>query len=361
MSSDDLASALQQFSESQQGARPRQVAAVLALFGVVTLLLEAESLSTWLRRKEPGAVQGVGLVVLDGVSDVAHALRLDRPRRALADAAHGISSWAGLHTDEAWGHAVEPAVEIEPAVALEPEPEPELTLEETAPPPAPIPPEEKPAPEPEATTVLLAGDSMIAGGLAATLSRALAARGGMRVVHAFRIGTGLTSPEVFDWAAEVPPLVAREDPRLVVCSLGANDARAMRVGDRVLPFGDAEWKRVYLEHVVALMRAFAALGARVLWVGLPPMRDEQLSRRAQILNRLFSQAADRVPRVEYLEVSMLVSGADQGYATFGTMKTGARVRLRLDDGVHYSRSGSALITRWVMDWVRERMPPRAAR
>jgi hypothetical protein len=235
-----------------------------------------------------------------------------------------------------------------------------VTLDVAVPALAPIPPDELAATD-EATTVLLAGDSMIAGGLATTLSRALAARSGIRIVHAFRIGSGLTSPEIFDWSGEVPPLVAREDPRLVVCSLGANDARAMRVGDRVLPFGDPEWRRVYLDHVVALMRAFAAQGARVLWVGLPPMRDQELSRRAQLLNRLFSQAADRVPRVEYLEVSMLVSGPDQGYETFGTLRTGSRVRLRLDDGVHYSRSGSALITRWVMDWVRERMPPRAAR
>ena len=123
----------------------------------------------------------------------------------------------------------------------------------------------------------------------------------------------------------------------------------------------APGRRVYLKRVVSLMRALAAQGSRVLWLGLPPMRDGRLQRRAKVLNRVFAEAADQVPRVEYLEVGMLLSGPDGDFATFGKQGDARRVRLRLDDGVHYSSAGARAIARWVVDWARERFPAGSGR
>ncbi|MBK7865455.1 MAG: DUF459 domain-containing protein [Archangiaceae bacterium] len=366
--SPDLASALQQLTEDppppERRYRPREVAVVLATFACCTLLLESEPLLAWSQRFEANGLQVRLHAALATLDEGAQRVGLTRPRRALLGAERALAAGLKWSGEEQWGR-VESASAMtalsaelgEPVEAALPEPEPV---------PVPVPEADvgpaandaPPAPTEQLGTVLLTGDSLIAGGLATVLSRTLARRGDLRVVHAFQIGTGLANPEVFDWAAQLPPLVAREDPQLAICSLGANDGVALKEGNRVLAFGDPEWRRVYRQRVEALMRALSANGARVLWLGLPPMRDGRLARRAQVLNKVFAEAADQVPRVEYLEVGMLLSGPDGAFATFGKQGDARRVRLRLDDGVHYSQAGARAIARWVMDWVRERFPKR---
>lgn len=372
--SPNLSSALQQLVEHQyaeptkqavSGYGPRPAAVALTVFLAVSVLLQSEALVEWTRQWEPSARQAVAQGITSGLNQLTSAVGLVWPRRLIDSASSAAAEAVGLKSTDDWGR-VEAFAGAE-AVGTEAEPLADPLDDIDLPPlPAPESSESEPTAGPPPSndslgTVLLAGDSLIAGGLATALSRTLARRGDLRAVHAFRIGSGLSHPELFDWAAEVPPLIAREDPRLVICSLGANDAVAIRDGDKVLRFGDPEWKREYQRRVIALMRALSGQGARVLWLGLPPMRDQRFSRRAEVLNRLFSEAADRVPRVEYLEVGMLLSGPDQQYATFGKRSDGQRAKLRLDDGIHYSPAGARAIARWVMDWVRERFPRQAGK
>jgi hypothetical protein len=359
--SPDLVSALKQLSEAtpppERRYRPRDVAVVLAGAAAGLLLLDSEALLAWSERFEVSEAQVRLHAALVALNDGAQTVGLGLPRRALVAVSHSLSDRLEVGSDAVpWGHVESVSMPADGASAAEPgepmaPPSPVVAREQAGGPVAP-------AAEAALATVLLTGDSLIAGGLATVLTRTLAQRGDLRAVHAFRIGTGLANPEVFDWLEQVPPLVTRENPQLVICSLGANDGVALRDGQRLLAFGDSEWRRVYLKRVIALMRALAAQGARVLWLGLPPMRDARLDRRAQVLNRVVAEAADQVPRVEYLEVGMLLSGVDGGFATFARQGDAHRVRLRLDDGVHYSPAGARAIARWVMDWVRERFPKR---
>ena len=61
--------------------------------------------------------------------------------------------------------------------------------------------------------------------------------------------------------------------------------------------------------------------------------------------RLFS---DRAVQEPFIEVILELSWA-----------SGRLVRLRMDDGVHYSPAGARAISRWVVDWLRERQRMRA--
>ncbi len=212
------------------------------------------------------------------------------------------------------------------------------------------------------TTLLLVGDSLLAGGLSAAITRALARDLRFRVVPAVQAATGLSRPDVFDWMKVVTPLIEREKPAFVVCSFGANDTQSIRQGDELLEFGQADWRAAYRERVLSMMRALSANGARVLWLGLPPMRDRRYSEHARELDRVFLTSSRAVTGVEYLELGMLVSGTDGDFATFAQTRDGHFVKLRMDDGVHYSAAGSGAIARWVVDWVYERYArTRAAR
>ena len=202
--------------------------------------------------------------------------------------------------------------------------------------------------------VRMTGDSMIAGSLATSLTRALASDPRLHVVHAFQTATGLSRPDVYDWMKVLPPLLEREHPRLVVCSLGANDVSRIDDGDRALEFGEAGWRSAYAARVVELMRALTGSGAQVLWLGLPPMRAGKFSAHTQVLNGIFAESAKKVPGVEFLELRMLVSDSAGEYATFVRAPDGRLVRFRLDDGIHYAPAAARSITRWVVDWLYER-------
>lgn len=324
-----------------------EVSRLLAACATVMFLLDADGLLTWVKRMDVGRAQSAWLTAVVPYQKAFDAAGLTRPRRAIADAAEALASALGGREDalfaEAWS-LVEMAPYLDAMAAQEPQ---DL---------GPLGPAASPEPGKAGTavnsTVLLVGDSLFAGNLAAAIGKTFGKGTGVKVVSAYQTATGLSRPDVFDWGYVVGPLVERERPRWVVCSFGANDAQAIRVDGKLLPFGEAAWEAVYRQRVRTMMKQVASGGAKVLWLGLPPMREESFDRRARRLNAIFKREARSVPGVDFLELSMLFSGPDGGYATF--VNDGKRlVRVRMEDGVHYAPAGAQSIARWVWDWTRE--------
>jgi hypothetical protein len=355
----DIATAL----ESYVSARPartfgvKQTGLVLAVACVVAVALDSEGLLAWAQRLEVGRTQAVLLEALVPLHASLSKLGAGVPRRWAARARDRLTRAIGGEGDpllaEGWV-----AVEQAPPRVVEPAPVPAPVV--VAPEPVAA-PEEPAAPEPEPEVapipgggVLLLGDSMIAGSLGATLERTLARSSGLRVTRAAQLGTGLARPDVYDWMKVVPALLQRERPRFVVVSLGANDATNLRDGDEQVDYGEPRWRQVYAARVEAMMRALSGADTRVLWLTLPPMRDRRLSARGAYLNGIFAQCARKVPRVEFLELDVLVGNRDRQYATFVQAADGRLLRYRLDDGVHLAPAGSRAVAGWVLDWLRER-------
>ena len=335
--------------------RPREVAVVFGVCAALLLAFDSEGLMTWAQRMDLGPVQDAWRAGLGPVHSAMDRVGFTAPRRWLAGSAESVSRQLGGGEDPLLAQGWDPPASAEPDAApplVEAEP---LEAEPREAEPARLEPvvENQPA---APIAVLLMGDSMIAGSLGAALTRALARDKRLRVVPAFQTATGLARPDVYDWMKVVPTLIDRERPGLVVCSLGANDPTRLGLGEgeQPLDFGEPGWRTAYAARVVELMRALTAKGARVLWLGLPPMRSGRFSSHAQYLNAIYLQAAKKVRGVEFLELRMLVSDPSGEYATFVRGADGRLVRFRLDDGVHYSPAGARAITRWVVDWVYER-------
>ena len=336
----------------------RETAIVLGVSCVFAVTLDSEGLLAWARRLEVGRAQRVLLEALVPLHSALSSVGAAAPRRWAARAREELASRVGGDGDpllaEGWISAAPPA----PLPAPLPTPVPQ--------PPEPAPPAELVAPvegaPPEVIAapgggVLLLGDSIMAGSLGATLERTLASSSGLHVTRAAQLGTGLARPDVYDWMKVVPALLLRERPRFVVVALGANDATNLREGDEQLDYGEARWRQVYAARVEAMMRALTGEDTRVLWLTLPPMRDRRLSGRGAFLNRLFAQSARKVPRVELLELDLLVGDRDRQYATFVHSAEGTLLRYRLDDGVHLAPAGARAVAVWVRDWLRERRRP----
>lgn len=353
---DDIASALASYADQRPPDRTvsvRQTAAVLGIACVVALLLDSEGLLTWAQRLEVGPVQTVLLEAIAPVHGTLSAAGPATPRKWVAHGREKLAEKLGGEGDpllaEGW---VEPTLNLDAGVPLaEPTPVPSEPVEdrrtEQPTPPAPV-------VLGEGSGVLVLGDSMIAGVLGSTLEQTLARGTSLPVTRAAQLGTGLSRPDVFDWMKVVPPLLKRDRPKYVVVSLGANDATNLREGDEAVDYGTARWKQVYAARVEAMMRALTADGTRVLWLALPPMRDSRLQARATFVNGLFTQTARKVRGVEVMPLDVLVGDAEGRYATFVTEPDGRPRRYRLDDGVHLAPAGARAVSRWVLDWVRER-------
>lgn len=363
--SDGVADAIASYAEAVHGPeeappvrdyRQRDVAVILGVCAALLVAFDSEGLMTWVQRMELGPVQRGWRAVLAPVNAAMDQIGLTAPRRWLVSVGEASSTALGAGEDPVlaggWDLRVEPAALPAPPLSDEPEADFEVPLpdrldfdlEEQM---EPLPPDAK-------FTVLLMGDSMIAGSLGAALSRALMNDSRMRVVRAFQTATGLSRPDVYDWMKVLPPLLEREKPRLIICSLGANDPTTISAGDQALEYGERGWRRAYAGRVLEMMRALTGSGARVLWLGLPPMRPGRFSNHTQYLNSIFAQTAKKVRGVEFLELRMLVSDAQGEYATFVPGPDGKLVRYRLDDGIHYSPAGARAISRWVIDWIEER-------
>jgi hypothetical protein len=355
--------------------RVRDVAVVLGVFAALMVAFDAEGLALWARRMDVGPTQSAWLAVLSPLQRGTAAVGLGAGRSALLALSDRLALALGAGEDplfvDAWrteadlaselkfpaADSLDGILEAEPDLPAVPLPSPEAAALDPEPPSGPA---EPAAADVRAAgsqaTVLLVGDSLLAGSLSGAITRALARDSRVRVVQAVQSATGLSRPDVFDWMKVVPPLLEREKPQFIICSFGANDAQSIRQNGKLLEFGDAEWAAAYRDRVLAMMRALAGDKTRVLWLGLPPMRDPRMSARARALNRIFAWAPRKAPRVEYLELSMLIAGPDGEFATFVSDREGRFVRLRMEDGVHYAPAGSRAIAAWVVDWVYERLP-----
>lgn len=348
--SEGIAAALESYAETPRPpARAfsvRDTAVVLAVACVFAAVFDSEGLLGWARRLEVGRAQAALVHALAPMHEGLTELRVDLPRQWASRAREQLARRVGGEGDPLLAKGWVPPIArvVAPVMFLS----------------ATLPPEDSPVsdplPEREAVGdgVLLIGDSMIGGSLGAVLERTLAMSSGLHVTRAAQLGTGLARPDLYDWMSVVPPLLERERPRFVVVSLGANDATNLLEGEEQIDYGTPRWRQVYSARVEKMMRALAGERTRVLWLTLPPMRDRRLSARAHYLNGVFAQCARKVPRVEFLEVDLLIGDPQRQFATFVQAPDGRLLRYRLDDGVHLAPAGSRAVAVWVRDWVRER-------
>src|SRR3954466_8921882 len=85
--------------------------------------------------------------------------------------------------------------------------------------------------------VVLTGDSMMAVGLGVGLMQKASEDKNLRIVRAFKSGTGLARPDVFNWIDQYPAMVGSEKPDVVIVAIGANDGQSFVEDGKVVLFG----------------------------------------------------------------------------------------------------------------------------
>jgi len=212
---------------------------------------------------------------------------------------------------------------------------------------APLPPIEAGKPR----VVALAGDSMMAVGISATLLRLAADHQNLRMVKVFRSGTGLARPEVFNWQDEYPAMLGAEKPDVVIVAIGANDGQGFVVDGKVLAYGSVEWQKVYQARLASYLAMVGAGGARVVWVGLPPMRVPVYDEKIRTINRIAYTVVSQDPQGTWWNPVQYVGDEAGRYREFVTLANGHNLRIRSADGIHLSDEGASLFTTVLIKWL----------
>ena len=223
---------------------------------------------------------------------------------------------------------------VPPSPTVRPQPTPSATGAIEASPAAPSPRTPTAA---DPLRVLVVGDS-----IATDLGHALAelAPPELHVVVDAHPATGLSRPDYFDWPARLAVDLRVHDPDLVVVMLGVNDAQPFLEDAVPLQTGTSAWEAAYAMRVDHFMQLASSGARRVLWLGLPVMRDDAFSELMSRLNAIYAARAAEHAAVRYFATWPLFADGRGRYAAFLPDETGTLVSLRQTDGIHFSVAGA---------------------
>ena len=190
------------------------------------------------------------------------------------------------------------------------------------------------------------GDSLaetLTGGLTTTLKD----RPDIAVTGHTKSSSGLVRDDYYDWSKTITSFLGGgEKVDAAVILIGSNDRQPIREGGETLePHSDA-WKAAYTKRVDAILALFKAKGIRTIWVGVPPMRSDTLSAEMVWFNEIYRERVERAGAT-YIDIWDGFVDADGSYAASGPDIDGQVARLRLGDGVNFSKAGAVVAAHFV--------------
>ena len=190
-------------------------------------------------------------------------------------------------------------------------------------------------------TVLLAGDSIMAG-MGPEIANQLKGTGNYRFIQKGKVSSGLCRPEFHDWPAKLKRLMIEHHPRLVLFCIGTNDTQSIstkKFGS--VPFLSSEWKDEYKMRLGELIRTAREYGADIAFLSPPVMGRKNLNSGVQHINAIIRSVC-REQHVQYVDLWYRLAdknGQFQRYMTIGH----ERVEIRAKDGVHVRKRGNQLL------------------
>ncbi len=160
--------------------------------------------------------------------------------------------------------------------------------------------------------------------------------------------SGLCNATYYDWPDHLAVDLGTYHPEFVVVFVGANDDQGMYVNGTPAAPDTPAWKIAYAGRVDLILKEAGRAGARVVWVGMPPMGDEDLDAAVQVENGIFEQEVPKYPGTLYVSSATTLGNAEGGYQSTGADGQGNSVDTRTADGVHLTSAGAGLLSHAVI-------------
>ncbi|MDO8534512.1 MAG: SGNH family hydrolase, partial [Xanthobacteraceae bacterium] len=194
--------------------------------------------------------------------------------------------------------------------------------------------------------VLVFGDTL-ADQLAQGLADAFVAdRPEVVIVKKTKASTGFVRADVYDWPARIPSLLATEKVTAIALMLGANDRQQLRDETGAHEPRSERWRELYGKRVEDTLNRLKEKGVPVFIVGLPAMRSPRLSTDMEYFNDILRERAEKTGAY-FVDVWDGFINEKGEYITMGPALDGQIRRLRISDGVHFSKAGGRKLAHYV--------------
>ena len=322
----------------------RGMAAGKALIVVLVALLVAGLLnSNWMVHTAEGMRPGLGRTIVHAVAvpfdAVGSALALDRPRQQLDLLLGREPATAGsteIEADTVSAPVVDSATLAKPGVP----PPPTYPLR-AAPAKVAHPTAAKPL------SVLVIGDSLSTY-TGERLAELFAHQKIAKSKVIWRDGTGLATPQFFNWATWALSTIEKEKPDAVVVILGGNDNQDMQRQSAYFARGTDAWQKEYERRVSVVTQAMINRGVdRVYWSGPPTARNAHDNDLYHQLNVAASNAVTGIKGAHFVDLA--ASTAQDGQWVDTLVFGNDAFRARMGDNFHWSWKACQITAKLVSD------------
>jgi hypothetical protein len=225
--------------------------------------------------------------------------------------------------------------EDEPEVRTQPKKPTQAAPQKAALPP-PKPEIEK---SPTATRLAVMGDSL-AVDLAKALERFYAEDPNLQIINMGVGSSGFVRPDYFDWNKTLADEIEKNSFDLAVVIVGINDRQTLRADGESFESLTAGWSTRYQARITEFVNLMRAANKPVIWVGLPPMNRDAAYDAAMPQISAIHRLAAFAGGAEFVDIYERFLDEEGKYSSFGPDLSGQRVRMRKDDGIHFSASGA---------------------
>jgi len=189
-----------------------------------------------------------------------------------------------------------------------------------------------------ATRLAVFGDSM-AVDLAKALDRLYADDPNLLIVGQGVGSSGFVRPDFFDWNKTIGEQIAANSFDIAVVIIGINDRQTMKVDGKGFKSLTPEWTAEYSARVTAFVTQLRNANKPTIWVGLPPMEARSYAKAINQISEI-QKLATFSAGAEFLDIFERFATEEGKYTTHGPDLNGNRVRMRKDDGIHFSAAGA---------------------
>jgi hypothetical protein len=243
-----------------------------------------------------------------------------------------------------------------------------VTIPPTEPPTTPAPVETGPPSADNPARLLVVGDSD-AGTFGPYLDVLMDDTGVVDSEVDYKVSSGLSRPDFFDWPDHVRTKLEEVDPDIVVVTFGGNDAQGMATVDGEFPDDWANpvsqrrtWFPEYRRRVGEFTDLLLAHPDRtVIWVGIPNDDNPEVTERLAVQDEAVRAALRRRPRVIFVDTWQRFSGRDGNWAEYVIDPRDNRGKdVRADDGFHLNENGAEILALDIADVIRDDLEARGA-
>lgn len=173
----------------------------------------------------------------------------------------------------------------------------------------------------------------------------------LKLTNLSKQNTGLSYKSYFDWSKATHEAF-NKNPKIkyLVVLLGANDPWDIKKGGNYHRFGSASWIEIYTKRVEEIIKIAKDHKIKIFWFEIPPVKKEDLNKKIQILNKIYSDEVLKNQEI-FINTHSFFSINDK-YSAYIKDENNKSIKVRTDDGIHFTPRGAKEMSKLLLNHIK---------